>query len=142
MSIVAIVLAGALVLGTLGGGLTYFLVIRGQDAQAAEDPVRNQTGPVYSVPEITTNLVSGQRNHFIQVKIELEVDDREGLKELEDLAIPVRDKIIGILRSKVWEDVTGETGMRQLGQEIREQVNHLLVTGQVTGIYFTKFIVQ
>lgn len=140
-TVLACVVGGVFLL-LAGGAVTYYVVVMGQDVQAAQGPQKAETGPVHSVPEIITNLADSGRSSLVQVQIQLEVDQDETLVELEQMSIPVRDRIIAVLRSKTSDEVSGDEGMRQLGREVKQEINDLLSLGRVIRIYFTKLIIQ
>ncbi len=140
MSRTKYILIGVLVLAGIAGAVF--------GARHLMEPGSGEASPVdkpsifYTVPEIVTNLADVERRSFIQVGIELELERSDVVKELDQKEAPARDSIIAVLRSKTSEDLSGEDGMRSLGEEIRNQLNGLLSEGGIISIFFTKLIVQ
>lgn len=129
---------GLLVAGGCAGGY-WWLVGSGAEPKAT---VVEAPGPVASVGSIVTNLRETQRPLYIQVTVDLEVDDEQTRDHLQARVGAVRDEIIGILRNKSGAELQGDEGMRALAGEIRTAVNRLLQSQAVTAVYFSDFIIQ
>ncbi|MFN7904858.1 MAG: flagellar basal body-associated protein FliL [Pseudobdellovibrionaceae bacterium] len=52
----------------------------------------------------------------------------------------VRDIIIILLSSKTYDEVSNREGKESLRNEIKEQLNSFLTTGEISAVYFTEFI--
>lgn len=135
--------AGLVLVILLGGaGVGYWLVLSPQAQAEAAAARYSRPGPVYELGVIVTNLNDTSRPVYIQVGLELEMDGKHSLKEIQRRDGAVRDSVIRILRSKEPEDVQGDSGMGAVASEIRFALNSLLTQGSVKEVYFTQFMVQ
>ncbi len=110
-------------------------------------------GPDHVMPleEFTVNLADPGGNRFIRMEMYLGFDDGELGEELEERKPEVRTTIISFMRSKTVEDLSepveeqeGETqgGMDQLREDMAQELNQILETGEIETVYFNKFVVQ
>lgn len=90
--------------------------------------------------EFVTNLKDD--NKFVKAVIELQVNDKNTLKDLQDQNAKIRDLIIQILRSKTPNDVDGPQGQLKLQNDIKNEINKAIGPGKVINVYFDEFIVQ
>lgn len=90
--------------------------------------------------EFITNLKDDSK--FVKAVIELQVNDKNTLKDLQDQNAKIRDLIIRILRSKTPEDVDGSQGQLKLQSDIKNEINKVIGSGKVLNVYFDEFIVQ
>jgi len=95
-----------------------------------------------SVPAITTNL-DGTSDHFAQVAVTLELRDAAAAHLFSAREAAVLDAVIADLRGETFADLSGDAGMRLLGQRIAASLDPILGgRGAVEAVYFTQFVVQ
>jgi flagellar FliL protein len=63
-------------------------------------------------------------------------------EEIEKHAGKVRDRLIFLLSSKTFEDLSTSEGKYQLQTEITKKLNDVLGVAVVEKAYFTEFVVQ
>jgi len=103
---------------------------------------RSGIGPMYPLDKFTVNLMSESGHRYLVVKMNLE-ESHEGLTEELDQKLPlVRDIVISVLSSKTVDEISTSKGKEKLKQEILNQLNKYLESGEVRYIYFTEFMIQ
>ncbi len=116
-------------------------------ASAEEEPA----GPKYTYftlePEITTNFVTKGKNlGFINVRVDLMVDDPGKVQILEHHSPLIRDAITEVLSQESETEVKSLSGREELRKACLEKVNALLLAETkervVTELLFTKYLYQ
>ena len=124
-----------LVLVIVVGGVIIVILMPSQPA-AKED-----TGYVYSTGEnFLTNLKDG--SHYVKTDILIEVSDKDTIKILEKNNHRIRDQIIEILGDIEEEDIIRQDFKRNLRNLLREDLQKILKTDKIEGVYFNEFIIQ
>lgn len=134
-------LVAALFLAAAGGGYLAYTRLWGGRAEAQGAPAGKTETYTYNSPEITTNLADTDL-HFLQLKVQLNVNNGDAMRQLSSSEGRLQDIIIGTVRNKLFQDINGEDGMRRMGLEVVNKLNEMLGRKAVTDIYFVKFIVQ
>lgn len=153
MTILIIVFALITVIGGAGAG--YFFLFRGKEtaaepakaeAPAAAAPASGEhgkmIGTVVRLDPFIVNLNEVDASRYLKVAIEVEVTGEETVKELEKRNPQIRDLTVGVLSSKSFADIQGADGKFRLKEELMFSLNKVLVSGQITQIFFTQFVVQ
>ena len=163
--LLVIVAAVALVV-LLAAGVGIFLMMKhnkaaegeadGEVAEATHDK-KKETPPVYVKLEMfTTNLAmenpgDPQAAQYIQVAVELKVDDAPSGESLKLYMPEIRNAILRLLSSKKASELTSTEGKDTLADEIRDAVNSIAGSpgkkgakpkGPVTTVLFSSFIIQ
>lgn len=99
-------------------------------------------GPVYSLDPIVVNLADEGAKRYLKITLNLELDNSEVVKEMDNLKPRLLDSLITLLSSKKLRDVEGMEDKVNLRREILAQFNKRLSTGRVIGVYFEEFIIQ
>ncbi|WP_434357848.1 flagellar basal body-associated protein FliL [Parasalinivibrio latis] len=108
-------------------------------------------GPKYTYftlePEITTNFVTKGKNlGFINVRVDLMVDDPAKVQILEHHSPLIRDAITQVLSQESETEVKSLNGREELRKACLEKVNALLLAETkervVTELLFTKYLYQ
>lgn len=104
----------------------------------------NIEGPAftYEIPEILVNLSEGDRRRFLSVKFYVGYDNSKLTEELERRIPEIRDAVLKILWETSTEDVYSNEGKENLREEIKETVNSLVTSGEITGVYFWHVMIQ
>jgi flagellar FliL protein len=93
--------------------------------------------------EVVVNLSGSGSSHYLRVKIVLEYPkDKKLAEELKKKKHTVSDAIITTLRSKTFAEVSAANSAQALKKSIIEEINNNLESGEITGVYFTDFLVQ
>jgi len=93
--------------------------------------------------EVLVNLAGDGGGHYLRVKVVIEYPrDKNLAKELKDKQHQVMDTLISTLRTKTLADVSSTSSVEGLKKSLLVEINNHLKTGDITGIYFTDFLVQ
>lgn len=139
VSIILVVLLLLLAGSSAGAYMLFFKPV------ATAEPVKKaQTGEKESLEmgEMVVNL-SGSSAHYLRVKVTIDYPKNSKLKEeLTKKKHIVSDVIISNLRSKTLAEVSNADAVQGLKKSLVDEINTNLVSGDITGIYFTDFLVQ
>jgi len=90
--------------------------------------------------EVVVNLNGG---HYLRVKITLEYPREKKLSdEIKKKKPQLMDVIITTLRSKTLEEVRPAGSVDNVKESLLNAINKNLDNGEVTGIYFTDYLIQ
>ncbi len=92
-----------------------------------------------SLGQFITNLKDSGR--FIRVSVDLQVVDDECQEELITRGSEIKTDIYGLLRSKTYDEMLGEKGLRELQADILSRIE-MTCPGTVVKVFFTEFLVQ
>ncbi|MGM0471498.1 MAG: flagellar basal body-associated FliL family protein [Bacillota bacterium] len=129
----------------IAAGTSYFMLSQlggssnGENNDNNSQPVA-KVGPTYEVGEFTVNLAKSQR--YVSLNMVLEISNEELIKKLENRNPQIRDAVISILRNKSPEDIDAQGKTMELRDEIRKELNKLVADGEITNVFFTKFVMQ
>ena len=99
-------------------------------------------GVLYPLDTFTAKLKSDQGYHYLKATFSLELTDEELTTELDNKSAVIRDRIIRILSSKTFEQVSSKKGKQKLSNKIKDTINRMINYGSVKSIYITEFVVQ
>jgi flagellar FliL protein len=136
--IVLVVLAGS-----SAGAYFYF-----KPSGAAADPKSAKAAKTaetesLDMGDMVVNLAGNGGSHYLRVKITLEYPKEKKLSaELKAKQYQIKDVLITTLRSKSLQEVSSANAIPGLKGALLKEINNNLTSGEVTGIYFTDFLVQ
>ncbi|MDX1763884.1 MAG: flagellar basal body-associated FliL family protein [bacterium] len=110
-------------------------------ATAAQD-LEKLVGTMYPMEPFLVNIDDSEQTRFLKTSLTLEFNGEDVRPEIEKRIAQIRDTILLLLSSKGFSDVRTSDGKYILREEILERLNSILVTGQVSNVYFTEFVVQ
>lgn len=143
--ILALCLAGGGLFVWKGGLLSKFTGREDVKAEEeTEDPAgaAAEIGAIYELETFIVNLAGDSGNHYLKVKVSLELDSEKVNPEIEKRLPQFRDTILTLLSSKTMEEVRTLEGKAQIRAEIITLLNQNLKSGKITNVYFGDFIVQ
>ncbi len=111
-----------------------------EGAEGEEEP--DTIGPMYSLDSFVVNLAEAGGNRYLRVTMELELTDEVLHTELDQRLPQVRNAMLMILPSKKAEDINTVDGKLALRDQLIDEINSFMTTGEVTNIYFTEFVIQ
>ena len=109
---------------------------------AEEGEEADTIGPMYSLDSFVVNLAEGGGNRYLRVTMELELDNEVLKTELEQRLPQVRNAMLMILPTKKTDDINTVDGKLALRDQLIDEINGFLTTGEITNIYFTEFVIQ
>jgi flagellar basal body-associated protein FliL len=110
-------------------------------AKPAEEKA-GHIGTTFSLDTFVVNIADRERDRYLKLKAELELEKPEMAQELKERLPQIRDLIISLLGGKSFDEVRTIEGKNFLREEMLLRINSLLVTGEVRRIFFTEFVVQ
>ncbi len=105
---------------------------------------RTETGPLYEMPELVTDLKPSAEgySHFVSIAVAFECESASTIPVIEDDLPLIKDAMLEILRSKTPEELKGNEGMRNLRLLVLTRVNEILAPDKIADVYFTSMMVQ
>jgi len=151
--IILISVAVFIFMGAIGGG--FFMLwskMSQMNAAGSDVAAQNETeegeeeggmiGPMYSLDSFVVNLAEEGNNRYLRVTMELELDNETLKTEIAQRLPQIRNAILMILPSKMAADINTVDGKVALRDQVMDEINNFLTTGEVTNIYFTEFVIQ
>ncbi|BAF60260.1 MAG: flagellar basal body-associated FliL family protein [Pelotomaculum sp.] len=131
----------AVLAGVSAGAYFYFKRPAGEAKEARKSgAVEMET---VEMGEVVANLAGSGGAHYLRVNITLEYPrDKKLAEELKKKKHQILDSLIAVLRSKTLADVNSPGSVDSLKRDLLNGINVHLEEGQVTGIYFTDYLVQ
>ena len=96
----------------------------------------------YPLDSFIVNLADPGGRRYLNIKIVLELSDKELIDHLKIQVPQIRDRILMILPTKTFKDIQSVEGKNSLRTEIIGELNSLLQEGKITSLYFQEFVVQ
>ncbi|XQY93518.1 flagellar basal body-associated protein FliL [Metabacillus sp. HB246100] len=123
-------------------GITAFVVVMkfiGEDGEKKAHSIEEVVEASVDIPEITTNLSSG---NIVRLSFKIETESKIAMEELTQREFQVRDIIISELANTTSEQLDGKEGMDKFKEQIKNKINELMQEGKVNKIYTTSYILQ
>ena len=89
--------------------------------------------------QFITNLKDSGR--YIRITLDLQAMDKQSQEELAARSSELKTDIYALLRSKHYEELVGEEGLRNLQKAVLERIENKC-PGMVRAVFFTEFIIQ
>ncbi|MDA8197295.1 MAG: flagellar basal body-associated FliL family protein [Actinomycetota bacterium] len=130
------------ILAAAGGGVGASIFLGGsKPAKAAFVPPK--VGPIYDFGQITTNLADG---HLIQVSMSFQLGVNDLSADVSPLTKSLTSIAINDLSGWTYTQLLSVTAKQELAKELIKDFNKVIkvATGknEITGIYYTSFIMQ
>jgi len=127
------------VLAAFGAG-GYFFLSKGSLKSPDAEKTTNIT--YYPLKSFVTNLAGDQGTRYLKVTMQFGISDPSLSEELKANSVAIRDAIIAILSSKMYDDIASEDGKQLLKEQIKHAVNRILKKGKIDEVFFTEFVIQ
>lgn len=124
---------------TLVGVLALVVLLKFNDDETKEPTIDEVIEASVDVPELTTNLLSGD---YIKISFKVQTDGKKAKEELEKRDFQVKNIIIEELSELKSEELQGKEGKQQLEMTIKDKANSLMQEGKVERVYITSYIIQ
>jgi len=128
----AVIASGAI------GGFYFFTKTDTKKAPVKQPPVI----AIWPMEAFIINIADTNGERYLKLVIQLEVSEATVVPELEQLKPRLRDTILDLLTSKTYKDLMDLSGKQRLREDIAGRINNILISGKVTKVYFTDFVVQ
>ncbi len=126
-----IILAVAIILGV------YFFVGKDDTAANEEQSIDDMNEFSYETDEITTDLKDGK---FVRIQFQIIADSRKAAKELEKRDFQIENILIKEISLMNEEDFT--SGLTEVEEKLQENINEVMIDGEITDVYTIKKILQ
>ena len=114
-------------------------------ANAAVEDQQDQTaalGTLFPLDTFIVNLADQERSRYLRVTMDLELAAATDTRKLAERLPQIRDRILMLLPSKRFADISSMEGKTALRDEIISKLNGLFLEKVITDIFFTEFVVQ
>ncbi len=105
-------------------------------------PKKNEILPIVDLDPFIVNLADRDTRRYLKVKMSIEVSDKKVAEEVKKRMPEIRDIITLLLSSKTYNDLSTIDGKLALKTAIVNRLNSIIISGRVTNVYFTEFVVQ
>ena len=95
-----------------------------------------------SLQPFVVNLSGDNGRRYLRVVMQLQLKGSKAKEDIEKNIALMRDRLIFLLSSKTFEDISSAQGKYQLQGEISKSINEALGATVVEKTYFTEFVVQ
>jgi len=145
-----LVIAGVVIL-VLAVGISFGVAMFAFKSIAKEEPAKGDgygqvksesLGFTFDAGEYITNLANEGTSRFIKVKIVLAFPSAEMAEEIENKTPEIQHTINIALRAQKAEDLAKPKAMEKLADTLKNNINKLLLKGNISSVYFTSFVVQ
>jgi flagellar FliL protein len=99
-------------------------------------------GTLFPLDTFIVNLADQERNRYLRVTMDLELAVATDTQKLSERLPQIRDRILMLLPSKRFADISSTEGKTALRDEIISKLNGLFPGNVITDIFFTEFVVQ
>jgi flagellar FliL protein len=126
---------------TLVGVIAVVVIMKftGDEAASKEPTIDEILEATVEVPEITTNLASGD---FIKISFTIQTDSKKAKEELEKRNFQVKNIIITELSELKSEELEGKAGKEKLQEKLKTRFNSIMQKGTIEKVYITSSILQ
>ena len=107
-----------------------------------EEQKQPDIGPLYSIGTMIVNLADKGGKRYLRVNMELELSHPEVAEEIEKRLPLVRDRVLIVLSSKTYEEISTAVGKDELRTKLITDLGKLFVPDSIVNVFFTEFVVQ
>jgi flagellar FliL protein len=141
---------GVAVLLIVAGAVTWFFVLRKPATPDADTVMSGAPGDAktgasvfYDVPEFSLNLAqTGQQDHFLRLKVTLELGSTDEEKQVEANAARLQDDYLQYLRQLRLDDLRGNAGLQRIKEDLLLRASQTLAPVRVKNVLFREVLVQ
>ncbi|MEW6771518.1 MAG: flagellar basal body-associated FliL family protein [Bacillota bacterium] len=137
-----IIIAVVVIVLAAGGAAAKILLFNKKPASqaAAPKPVKMET---LKLESIVVNLADQDANHYLRITVVLAFPgDEKTAEEIAEKEFELRDRIIQLLRTKHYAEVSTPDCTEKLKEEIIREINRHLDKHEITDVYLSEFLVQ
>jgi flagellar FliL protein len=120
---------------------TFFSVSGDEDNNENEISSVEDIRSTYSVGNFTVNISNNNQISFVRASLVFELESTEMIEELDKRSSQIRDRIISTLRAQN-QEILEEPGADSIKAIVKDKVNEILISGEVTNVWFTELVVQ
>ncbi|MDQ7032289.1 MAG: flagellar basal body-associated FliL family protein [Desulfonauticus sp.] len=115
-----------------------------EEKKTDDKQAEQQVGPteIYTLPTLIVNLADPLGRRYLKISMDVELQNKKVVAELEKKLPQIKDSLIMLLTSKTFSDISTIEGKLELKNEIIARLTQILGKGKVLQVYFTEFVVQ
>lgn len=113
-----------------------------QPADSGNGEASPEGAVIVSLDTFTVNLADPLGRRYLKITMDVELTGEDAATQLESENPKVKDRIITLLTSMSYADISSPEGKLLLKNEIVDRLNQILGGSKVLNVYFTEFIVQ
>lgn len=153
-----ILVSSILTVAIIAGAVFFFFQYKDSDSELAdeegteqvaeekegneEEKIKEEKRDNYSLDSFIVNLADPGGRRYLNIRIVLELDDKEFAESLKKQVPEIRDKILMILPTKTFKEIQSVEGKNSLRTAIIAELNNIIQEGKITNLYFQEFVVQ
>ncbi len=128
--------------GSDGGQATTEETDNHAEKKADKEKGGAETSLLYAVKDIVVNPAGTGGTRFLSVSFGFELGSPELASEFEEREPLVRDALITILSSKTVAELTDARQKEIVRYQVKRRLSKLLHTDEISGVYYTDFVLQ
>jgi|YNPMSStandDraft_2_1061718.scaffolds.fasta_scaffold00176_32 flagellar FliL protein len=99
---------------------------------------------IFMLDDFRLNTADIDEPRFVRAKIILGYNggNKQLQTELVERKVQLRDIVLRILNRKEKRDIDTEEGKERLKEEIKKEINNILVNGEIEEVYFDEFVIS
>ncbi|MFD1414589.1 flagellar basal body-associated FliL family protein [Oceanobacillus jeddahense] len=117
--------------------LIIVIYVNEPEQASGEQSIDDMVSHSYETPEVTTDIMD---NRYVQVQFQVIADDNDAIDELEKRDFQITNLLIKELA--VMEVGDFQTGLDDLEETLKVNLNEIMTEGTVTEVYTIKKILQ
>jgi len=129
-----IIVALLVLIALLASASAVYLFLASHKKAPDERPINKLTLNTYTV-----NLADNSFRRYIRLTLTLEYEGKELTEEMGTKKHRINDAVISLLTEKKAVEMMEKETIRR---ELKQVINSVLRTGEISGIYFEEFIIQ
>lgn len=139
----------AIAVVVMGSGAAGFFILKGggeaAPVEAADATAEAEPATLVAMDTFLVNLSDPSGERYLKLTMRLTISPEAAAEKVEgdDLTrARVRDRILTILMSKSFQELSNPLGKESLRLEIKAQIDSFLEEGSVQDVLFSEFVVQ
>lgn len=143
------IILAVLLLALAGGGYFAYMKFLAPPADPAEQGAKSEEsveaaeeGLMVTLPVMVVNLADPLGRRYLKIGLEVEVINEDAQMELDKYMPKVKDKLILLLSSKTFDQLSTMQAKMDLKNEIVNRLNQILGKNKVLNVYITEMVVQ
>lgn len=146
-----VIIAAVVLLAGIGGGAWFFMHAKDADKKEAAHKEEKHEGPEHApvfvpIETFTVNLQPDPNEKFLQTDISMQVASPEAAEKIKALMPAIKSRILLLLTSKQASEIATSEGKQALSDELLAELKKPFTEHgkpeEITGIFFTSFVIQ
>lgn len=145
------IILAVLLLALAGGGYFAYMKFLAPPPDQAEQSGESggdeametaEDGIMVTLPVMVVNLADPLGRRYLKLGLEVEVINEDAQMELDNAMPKVKDKLILLLSSKTFDQLSSMQAKMDLKNEIVNRLNQIVGKNKVLNVYITEMVVQ